>query len=171
MPPSRAMAMASRASVTVSMAADTSGMFNSRLRLTRVLREASRGRTRECAGRRRTSSKVSAFWITRMFSARKATLYARRPCPPPARFLWIDGKRPVNFQAIAVAKLRIERTRFSEHATLLARKIDLGVAHKHAGSHDCVAHRCAGGKLERNGICAIAYRINHLNAQRGHRAH
>src|SRR3979409_720201 len=51
-------------------------MLSSSLRLRRVVREASRGRTREWAGRRRTSSKVSAFWITRMFSARKVTLYA-----------------------------------------------------------------------------------------------
>src|SRR5437867_1047198 len=66
MPPSWAMAMARRASVTVSMAADTRGMFSSSLRVRRVFRETSRGRTREWAGRRRTSSKVSAFWITRM---------------------------------------------------------------------------------------------------------
>src|SRR3979409_1006782 len=51
-------------------------MLSSSLRLRRVVREASRGRTREWAGRRRTSSKVSAFWIARMFSARKVTLYA-----------------------------------------------------------------------------------------------
>ena len=70
-PPSCAIAMASRASVTVSMAADTSGIFSSSLRLRRVFRETSRGRTREWAGRRRTSSKVSAFWITRMFSRAK----------------------------------------------------------------------------------------------------
>src|SRR5436309_5145776 len=79
MPPSWAMAMASRASVTVSMAADTRGMFSSSLRVRRVFRETSRGRTREWAGRRRTSSKVSAFWITRMSDSRKAALYCH-PC-------------------------------------------------------------------------------------------
>src|SRR5467141_1225191 len=79
MPPSCAMAMASRASVTVSMAADTRGMFSSSLRVRRVFRETSRGRTREWAGRRRTSSKVSAFWITRMSDSRKAALYCH-PC-------------------------------------------------------------------------------------------
>ena len=76
-PPSCAMAIARRASVTVSMAAETSGMFNSSLRVRRDFRETSRGRTREWAGRRRTSSKVSAFWITRMaILAFKNALYA-----------------------------------------------------------------------------------------------
>src|SRR6185436_14286451 len=70
--------MARRASVTVSMAADTIGMFSSSFRVRRVFRETSRGRTREWAGRRRTSSKVSAFWMTRMFSSRKAALYSHQ---------------------------------------------------------------------------------------------
>ena len=50
------------------------------LRVRRVLRETSRGRTREWAGTSRTSSKVSAFWTTRMFSTRKAALYAILSC-------------------------------------------------------------------------------------------
>jgi hypothetical protein len=55
-------------SVTVSIAADTSGMFRLILRVRRVARLTSRGRTVECAGTRRTSSNVRAFWMTRMFS-------------------------------------------------------------------------------------------------------
>ena len=47
MPPSWAMAIAKRASVTVSMAADTSGRFNAMLRDSRVARLVSRGRTWE----------------------------------------------------------------------------------------------------------------------------
>ncbi|CFO07251.1 Uncharacterised protein [Bordetella pertussis] len=41
------MAMARRASVTVSMAADTSGMFRVMLRVRRVVSEVSRGNTSE----------------------------------------------------------------------------------------------------------------------------
>ena len=90
MPPSCAMAIARRASVTVSMAAETSGMFSSSLRVSRVLSDTSRGRTREWAGRRRTSSKVSAFWMTRMIGSRKAALYAAasRLAPPVRRISW-----------------------------------------------------------------------------------
>ncbi|MNC35428.1 hypothetical protein D3C75_839130 [compost metagenome] len=47
MPPSCAMAMARRDSVTVSIAAETSGMFSSIPRVRRVLRETSFGRTSE----------------------------------------------------------------------------------------------------------------------------
>ncbi|MOA56957.1 hypothetical protein D3C78_1810460 [compost metagenome] len=61
MPPSCDMAMARRDSVTVSMAADTSEMFRLMLRVRRVAREVSRGRTSEYAGTNNTSSKVSAF--------------------------------------------------------------------------------------------------------------
>ncbi len=50
--------MAIGASVTVSMAADTMGMFRWMLREKRVCRETSRGRTSEYAGIRSTSSKV-----------------------------------------------------------------------------------------------------------------
>ena len=60
MPPSCARAIARRASVTVSMAADTSGMLSWMARVSRLLRLTSRGRTVEWAGRMETSSKVSA---------------------------------------------------------------------------------------------------------------
>src|SRR5665647_455763 len=66
MPPSCAMAIASRASVTVSIAADTKGMFSSMLREKRVAREVSLGRTWENAGTNNMSSKVSALPIRRM---------------------------------------------------------------------------------------------------------
>src|SRR5437867_11109175 len=65
-PPSWAMAMAKRLSVTVSIAADSSGMFSAIREVRRVWRLTSRGTTEEWAGRSRTSSKVSAFWTTRM---------------------------------------------------------------------------------------------------------
>ena len=58
-PPWRAMAIAIRASVTVSMDADTSGMRSRRRRVIRLLVSASLGRTAEWAGSRSTSSKVS----------------------------------------------------------------------------------------------------------------
>ena len=58
MPPSRAMAMARRDSVTVSMAADTSGMASEMLRVRWLAVDASWGSISEAAGTSRTSSKV-----------------------------------------------------------------------------------------------------------------
>ena len=52
------MAMAIDASVTVSMAAVTNGMFNSMFRENFVFSSTVRGSTSEYAGIRRTSSKV-----------------------------------------------------------------------------------------------------------------
>ena len=79
MPPSCASAMARRASVTVSMAADTSGIFSSMARVSRVFRLTSRGRTVEWAGTSETSSKVSAFCTTRMLMIlRKKTIIRER---------------------------------------------------------------------------------------------
>src|SRR5919201_682514 len=92
MPPSCAIAIARRASVTVSIAAETSGILSSSARVRRVFSEASRGRMREWAGRRRTSSKVSAFWITRMDCSLAKQHYTRavishgeQPFPPDER--------------------------------------------------------------------------------------
>ncbi len=58
MPPSRAMATARRASVTVSMAAETRGTARVTWRVRRVAVEASEGMISEAAGISRTSSKV-----------------------------------------------------------------------------------------------------------------
>ena len=58
-----------RASVTVSMAADTSGRLRRMLREKRVASEVSRGRTWEKAGTNNTSSKVSALPRRRMRKA------------------------------------------------------------------------------------------------------
>ena len=60
MPPTWAMAIAMAASVTVSIAADISGMPSSMVRVSRVRTSVWLGRTAEAAGFRRTSSKVSA---------------------------------------------------------------------------------------------------------------
>src|SRR6516165_63724 len=59
-PPCCAMAMAVADSVTVSMAAESSGMFRRRLRVSRVPSSASLGRTELSAGWSNTSSNVSA---------------------------------------------------------------------------------------------------------------
>ena len=56
MPPSRAMAIAMRASVTVSMALDTSGVATVMRRVTRDDVSASLGMTSVCPGRSSTSS-------------------------------------------------------------------------------------------------------------------
>ena len=57
-PPCWAMAMASRDSVTVSIAALTMGMFNRMLRVSEVAVSTAVGSTSERPGSRRTSSKV-----------------------------------------------------------------------------------------------------------------
>src|SRR5690606_26398891 len=59
MPPSRAMAMAMRDSVTVSMALESSGVATEMRRVIREEVSASLGMTSVCPGRRRTSSYVS----------------------------------------------------------------------------------------------------------------
>ena len=82
MPPSCAMAMARRASVTVSMAADTSGSFSAMLRVNRVAREVSLGRTSENAGTSNTSSKVSAFPRRRMGKLQKTDCTRRTGVNP-----------------------------------------------------------------------------------------
>ena len=69
------MAMARRDSVTVSMAADTSGRFRAMLRVRRVESDVSLGRTWENAGTSNTSSKVSALPRRRMGEAPKGELY------------------------------------------------------------------------------------------------
>jgi hypothetical protein len=56
MPPWRAMAMARRASVTVSIAAETSGMATEMVRVNRLVVSASDGMTSDAAGRSSTSS-------------------------------------------------------------------------------------------------------------------
>ena len=76
MPPSCAMAIAKRASVTVSMAAETKGKFKRMLRVNWVARDASLGRTWEKAGTNNTSSKVRALPRRRMVMAPKTVFYA-----------------------------------------------------------------------------------------------
>ena len=58
-PPARASAIASRASVTVSIAAETTGIASSISRESRVRVETSFGSTSDSAGTRRTSSNAS----------------------------------------------------------------------------------------------------------------
>jgi hypothetical protein len=72
-PPLWAMAMASRLSVTVSMAADTSGMFSLISRVNRVDTSTWVGITSDAPGSSKTSSKVSPSRIsieTLRFAAR-----------------------------------------------------------------------------------------------------
>ena len=69
MPPSCASAMARRASVTVSIAAETSGTLRRMLRVSGLDRSVSRGRICEKAGTSNTSSKVSALPSRRMGNA------------------------------------------------------------------------------------------------------
>jgi hypothetical protein len=71
MPPSWASAIARRASVTVSIAAETSGRLRRMLREREVARLVSRGRTLDRAGTSNTSSKVSALPRRRIESSRR----------------------------------------------------------------------------------------------------
>ena len=73
MPPSRAMAMAMRYSVTVSMAALMTGMFNLTLFVRQVERSTSAGSTSLSAGTSSTSSKVSPSPMIRLaYSSEKS---------------------------------------------------------------------------------------------------
>src|SRR5580698_1079807 len=97
MPPSCAMVMASRASVTVSMAAETTG------KLTRT----SRGRTSEYAGTSSTSSKVSAS--SRIRIERPLGSFKRRrivPCERSNRYYFA-------MEALSGSPARAERDIYS----------------------------------------------------------
>ena len=69
MPPAWAMAMARRASVTVSMAEEMMGMFRLMARVRRERTSTWLGTTSEWPGRSSTSSKVSASGIEAMSKA------------------------------------------------------------------------------------------------------
>ena len=60
---------AATASVTVSIAAETIGIFKVNSRVILVRRSVSRGRMVECAGTSNTSSKVRAFCLMRMLTS------------------------------------------------------------------------------------------------------
>src|SRR5216117_1689825 len=81
-PPSRAMAIAISASVTVSMAAATSGMLRGMPRVKRERTSTLRGCIVECRGTRRTSSKVRAG-LGRKVPMAKVTGRAAVPQPCP----------------------------------------------------------------------------------------
>ena len=120
-PPSCAMAIASRASVTVSIAAEISGMLRVIERVRRVARETSRGTTSECAGTSRTSSNVSAFLTTRMRAApaRKNGLYprghrrrhARRPASGPRPRRPFDRAAVLDYLANVIRRAEVGHDR------------------------------------------------------------
>src|SRR6266545_4821181 len=88
-PPAAAMAIAMRASVTVSIAADTIGMLIWMLRVSRVDVSTDFGSTSDSAGRSRTSSNVSASRRSSRLSMRTYMRPragpSRRACPPDRR--------------------------------------------------------------------------------------
>ena len=71
MPPSRASAIAIRASVTVSIAAETIGSSSAIVRVSRVAVETSFGSTADSAGTSSTSSKVMPSFAN--FSERESS--------------------------------------------------------------------------------------------------
>src|SRR3954454_14847839 len=107
MPPARAMAMAISASVTVSMAADTSGILRGMVRVRRVTVETSRGWTVECRGTSSTSSKVRP-------SLGRITLMCSRPYtrwPTGARYGRAAGQSsigPSPTLAVACVLIKLE---------------------------------------------------------------
>ena len=105
MPPARAMAMAISASVTVSMAADTSGILREMVRVRRVTVETSRGWTVECRGTSSTSSKVRP-------SLGRITLMCSRPYtqrPTGARYGRAAGQSSIGpSQTLAVVCVLIK---------------------------------------------------------------
>ena len=74
MPPSRASAIAARASVTVSIAAETIGIWRSIVRVRRVRVETSPGSTPDSDGTRSTSSKVSPSLANLRSRARRRSI-------------------------------------------------------------------------------------------------
>ena len=92
-PPSCAMAMASPDSVTVSIAALSSGTFSRMFRVSRVETSTWVGSTVECCGTSRTSSKVSAVAMPISVSVRRQLTRSSVPCvsapdPAPWHFLY-----------------------------------------------------------------------------------
>src|SRR6185503_15616391 len=166
-PPSCAIAIARRASVTVSMAADTRGMLSSSLRVRRDFRETWRGRTREWAGRRRTSSKVSAFWITRMVnSAYKNALYASPSRASPPRFLGIQRQRPQDFQTVAITQGALGRNRFAGNSELHMRG-GQSMAREQAACGNCLAGERAFRQLDAGNVLGFGQGVDHFNAHGG----
>src|SRR5580692_1784718 len=107
MPPSCAMVMASRASVTVSMAAETTGKLTRMSRVSWLDRETSRGRTSEYAGTSSTSSKVSAS--SRIRIERPLGSFKRRrivPCERSNRYYFA-------MEALSGSPARAERDIYS----------------------------------------------------------
>ena len=70
--------MARRDSVTVSMAAETSGILSSISRVSLVAKDTSLGTIREWAGTKSTSSKVRASWSRRMARTLRGALVAKK---------------------------------------------------------------------------------------------
>src|SRR5581483_4346480 len=84
MPPTRARAIASRASVTVSIAAETTGIASSIPRVSRVRVETSFGSTSDSAGTSRTSSNARPSRANFSSSARRRST-SRRPSSSPSK--------------------------------------------------------------------------------------
>ena len=84
MPPARASAIARRASVTVSIAAETTGIASSSSRVSRVRVETSFGSTSDDAGTSRTSSKARPSRANLSSSARRRST-STRPSSNPSK--------------------------------------------------------------------------------------
>ena len=88
-PPSRAIAIAIRASVTVSMALDTSGMESSTLRVIRVMVFTRLGTTSDSPGWSRTSSKVRPSGTVRADSISMDPTFQQGTDPRAGPRMWV----------------------------------------------------------------------------------
>src|SRR5271166_3485013 len=139
-PPACAMAIASAPSVTVSIAAETSGMPSSISRVSLVRVSVSPGRIPEAAGTSITSSKVSACRISIGASYPMATHYkartprttdmgaAQRLCAPAEPF-----RDNIGLRRFGAARRRLGVTDFDKGPLQLSQQPALGAALKHFG--------------------------------------
>src|SRR5688500_10515707 len=129
-PPARAMAIAISDSVTVSIAAETSGMFSVIPRVNREAVLTSLGWVSECRGTRKTSSKVSA------------TLSRTRASPLPGRSPSRNGPLPGSAGAAGrgigvalVAMAKAKRPNLRRPAGSLRARDLLPAEHLEAAAH------------------------------------
>src|SRR5436309_3301015 len=173
MPPARASATARRASVTVSIAAERTGIASEIPRVRRVTVETSLGRTCDSAGTSRTSSKVSpsranfSSSATRRSSSSLATCtsarersYQRRPtrsvASQPVHFICVD--RPAEPLQLELAdRRRVHRLLDGREAAKIAEEAgDVGTVSGQQllalGGRDELGHL---GRQEAGQLCAL----------------
>src|SRR4029077_8403477 len=139
-PPAWAIAIASALSVTVSIAAEISGMPSSISRVSRVAVSVSAGKMPDAAGTSITSSKVSACRISIGASFPMAAQYTPgRPAEkldaemPPLSATAIPGGNDIGLGRFGPARRRLGMAQFDEVPLQRGEQLSLGAALKHLG--------------------------------------